>query len=288
MQEKTLTAIKLFQKNEITEYRIYSSLAKQIKDQHNKEILQHIAADELRHAQFWQSLSGHKISPNHLVIVWYAFIAKVFGLSFGLKLMERGEKLAQKLYNDIVVEVPEAQEVMDDEHRHEAELLDMLSERKLDYAGSIVLGLNDALVELTGALTGLTFALSNPRLIAVTGLVTGIAASLSMAASGYLQSREEDDENKNPITSAIYTGVTYIITVAILIAPYLLLNNVYLSWMIMLIASIVIIASYTFYITTAKSQKFGRRFLEMAAISLGVAIITFGIGSVIRLLGIAE
>ena len=49
--------------------------------------------------------------------------------------------------------------------------------------GSVVLGLNDELVEFTGALAGFTLALSDHRLIALTGSITGIAAALSMASS---------------------------------------------------------------------------------------------------------
>ena len=47
----------------------------------------------------------------------------------------------------------------------------------------MVLGLNDALVELTGTIAGLTFVLTNTTLIAMAGIITGIAATLSMAAS---------------------------------------------------------------------------------------------------------
>ena len=42
---------------------------------------------------------------------------------------------------------------------NESALLQLLDEEKLRYTGSIVLGLNDVLVELTGALAGLTLAL---------------------------------------------------------------------------------------------------------------------------------
>ena len=67
----------------------------------------------------------------------------------------------------------------------------MIREKQLDYVGSIVLGLNDALVELTGALAGLTLALQNTRLIAIAGLITAIAASFSMAASEYLSNKSD-------------------------------------------------------------------------------------------------
>jgi len=47
----------------------------------------------------------------------------------------------------------------------------------------MVLGLNDALVELTGVITDVTFSLRNTRQMVLTGIATGIAATLSMMAS---------------------------------------------------------------------------------------------------------
>ena len=81
---------------------------------------------------------------------------------------------------------------------------------------------------------------------------------------------------------AAYTGVAYICTVAILIAPYLLLSNVYRAGGIMLTSSVLIILAYNFYITTAKGRKLWRRFFEMAGISLCVALISFGVGVLVR------
>ena len=68
----------------------------------------------------------------------------------------------------------------------------------------------------------------------------------------------------------------------ILIAPYLLLTNVYVSAAVMLSLSILIILSYNFYITTAKGLGLWRRFGEMAAISLSVAGISFVVGILAR------
>ena len=215
---------------------------------------------------------------------WYIFVSRLFGLSFGLKLMEKGEALISEAYGRLKDKFPEAGFMMADEQKHEKELLDILREERVEYAGSMVLGLNDALVELTGALTGLTFALQNGKIIAITGLITGIAASMSMAASSYLSSKEEvhQNENKNPIKSAFYTGIAYIITVGLLVLPYFAFKNLYLALGTMLTISILIIFGYTFYITTAKSLKFWRRFSEMAIISLTVAIISFGVGWFLR------
>jgi len=218
------------------------------------------------------------------MVWWYSFLATVFGLSFGLKLMERGEEVATAVYSKLTKKVSGARSIMMDEQKHEKALLNMISEERLEYASSVVLGLNDALVELTGALAGLTFAFQNGKIIAITGFIIGVAASMSMAASGYLSSKEEQDQNKgkSPIKSAVYTGVAYIVTVILLILPYLVFRNLYVALGVMLAIGILIVLAYTFYITTAKSLKFWKRFLEMTLISLTVAVISFFVGWIVR------
>jgi len=143
------------------------------------------------------------------------------------------------------------------------------------------LGLNDALVELTGALAGLTLALANNRLIAMTGLITGIAASFSMAASEYL-SITSQEEKLNPFKAAVYTGITYILTVFLLILPFLIINKPVISLTLTLTQAVFIIFIFNFYISVAKDAPFKKRFLEMATISLGVAGLSFAIGFLIR------
>ena len=89
--------------------------------------------------------------------------------------------------------------------------------------GAMVLGLNDALVELTGTIAGLSFALQDTRVVALSGIITGVSATLSMAASNYLAERA--DGNENALKSSLYTGIAYLITVALLVLPYLLLPS---------------------------------------------------------------
>lgn len=269
------------QRNEITEYHIYSRLAQRIDDPHNQHILRTIAADERRHYGMLKTVSRQDVTPRTLTIHWYLFFSAVFGLTFSLKLMERGEELAVALYRKSTA--PPFKRMLIDEQRHEKQLLAMLKEERIAYASSIVLGLNDALVELTAALAGLTLALGNGPLIALIGLITGIAASLSMGSSEYLSSREEAKKEKHPAKAAVYTATAYFITVLLLIAPYFFLQDVFLALPVMIGTAIVIIAFYTFYISVAKNLPFRTKFLEMVAISLSVAGISFAIGWMIRI-----
>jgi len=279
IREKVL----IFQRTELTEYHIYSKLAKKVNSSGNAKILQQIAGDELRHYNGWKKYSGQELQPDRVKIWFYYLVSRLFGFTFGVKLMEGGEQAAQENYSAIAAVIPEAAQFLHEEDIHEEQLIGMLDEERLRYAGSVVLGLNDALVELTGALAGLTLALQNGKLIALSGLITGIAASLSMAASEYLSTRSEKTE-KNPVRAAIYTGIAYIITVALLTLPYLLSPETYILDLIIALATgVIIIAIFNYYISVAQGVSFRARFGEMAVLSLSVAAFSFGIGYLIRI-----
>ena len=270
-----------FQQTEITEHHIYMRLAKKVNSPENARIIEQIAEDELRHYNGWKRYTNQDVQPRWFFVWFYYLISVVFGFTFGIKLMEQGEEAAQENYASVSNAIPEAAKFRHEEDVHEEQLIGMLDEERLRYAGSIVLGLNDALVELTGALAGLTLALQDVKLIALSGLITGIAASMSMAASEYLSTRSEET-SKHPVRAAIYTGIAYIITVALLVMPYLLFDNYILDLIITLTIAVLIIAVFNYYISVAKGESFRARFLEMAGLSLTVAVISFVIGYFIR------
>lgn len=270
------------QQNELTEYYVYNQLANQLKNGPNSEILIKIGRDELAHSTFWEHQTRTKVKPKRFRILLYYLLARLLGITFSIKLMEINEKKIERFYKEIENEIPEAKRIIDEEKSHENALINLIDEDKLHYAGAIVLGLNDALIELTGALAGLTFAIQNPKIIALAGLITGIAASFSMAASSYLSSKAQSDEGSNHTKSAIYTGIAYIITVALLVFPYLILSNPFISLVFTIIIALVIISSFNFHISIAKDYSFKHRFLEMLSLNLIVVLISFAIGIFLR------
>lgn len=275
--KEILKAIKKMQKGEITEFYVYKNIAKRVKDPENKKILNLIAIQEKEHSNIWKEYTKKDIKANRVKVFFYSVMNFFLGYTFTLKIMENRENQAHSTYSKIAEYIPEALKIAKEEIEHEQKLIAMLDEESLKYVGSIVLGLNDALVELSGALAGLTFALADARLISVTGLITGIAASLSMASSEYLSSKAEG--KSNALKSSFYTGTTYIITVIILILPYLLIsNNKFLSLGIMLLSVFLIILFFNYYISVAKNLPFKKRFFQMVIISFTVALISFGIG----------
>jgi len=281
LTQQELKMILKLQENEITEYFVYQKIARRMKDQSNKKIIIKIANQEKAHYERWKKITGIASKPKKGRIFFFNLLSILFGYTFALKLMEKGEASAEAFYLELGKTIPEAKAIALEEDAHEQELIAMLDEERLRYVGSIVLGLNDALVELTGALAGLTFALSDTRIISLSGLITGIAASLSMASSEYLSAKAEG--RKDALKSAFYTGTAYILAVSLLILPYLILGaQKYLALGIMLAIVVFIIFFFNYYISVAKDLPFKKRFFQMVTISLGVAAISFGIGMLLK------
>jgi len=276
-----ISTILAMQKGEITEYHIYKKIAAVQKDPHNREVLTRIAMDELGHYGIWKQYTNQDVEPDTSRIWFYYLIARILGITFAIKLMEGVEKRAQEYDKTLIHKIPEIQTILTNEETHERELIALIDEERLKYVGSVVLGLNDALVEFTGTLAGLTFAIQNTQIIAVVGLIMGVAASLSMGASEYLSQRS-DGGPADPVKASVYTGVAYILTVALLILPFLVFSSPYYAIMVTLLGAVMVILLFTFYISVAKDLPFWRRFAEMLVISLGIAAISFVIGVLIR------
>lgn len=282
LSQDTLKSLIIAQRNEVTESLVYHKIARFLKDDKNREVINRIADEEAYHASIWESYTKQKVKPRKVKIWFYTLIVRLFGLTFGVKLMEQGERNSVIDYDKLSEVIPEAKYIQKEEEEHEAQLIAMIKDRPLDYLGSIVLGLNDALVELTGVLAGLTFGLQNAKIIASVGIITGVSAAFSMAGSEYLSTKTDGDGKVKPVMASVYTGIAYILTVIALIAPYLILSNVYVALTVTILVAISIIAVFNFYAAITKDYSFKSRFLEMVAISLGVAFISFIIGLVVK------
>ncbi len=281
MDEKIREILIESQRSELTEHLIYRNLAR-IAEGKNREVLERISNEELSHHNVWKKYTGVDVKPNKFKIFFYTLIARIFSLTFAIKMMEKGETLAENKYEQLVSEIPEAKSILEDEERHESSLIEMIDEEKINYIGSMVLGINDAIVELTGAIAGLTFAMQNTRLVGLSGLIMGIAAALSMSASEYLSQKSESDGDKNPLKASFYTGLAYAMTVVVLVFPYFIFSNYLYSLALMFFDAVLVILFFTFFLSVVKDAPFKKSFLEMVLISFGVSFISFGIGLLAR------
>lgn len=276
----------IFARNEYRDYIVYKTLAEKERVPEFKKILEDLTAQEWADYQFWLKFSKQKKFSVSLLIVWkFILMRKVLGLTFIAKFLESAERKTIDAYNEFLKTVePELaaqiKKIVEHEEEHEDKFINQIKEEKVQFIGSIVLGLNDGLIELTGALVGFSFALANPKIVAMSGLITGIAASFSMAASSFMQARYEP--GKNPKKAAFYTGLTYILVVLILTAPFLIFSSIFMALIFLAISIFLIITSASYYTSILFNRKFLRQISEMAVLSIGVAVLTFAIGLIFR------
>ena len=275
-------SLKTLQQQEVDGAALYREIARFMRNESESKTLLAFSKEEDTHAAVFEKYTGCKLKPRRFRLFFYSSAARLFGYTFMIKLLEKNEDMGIRTYEKKITQMPELKQILDEEEIHEKKLIDMLDEERLRYMGDMVLGMNDALIELTGALAGYTLAMQNTHVIAMAGLITGISATLSMTASGYLSSREA--RQKNAVKSATYTGIAYLVTVALLIIPYLLSpSNGYLKALgITLLIAVVIIAGFSFYISITKGRPFRRNFFVMIGISMGVAAISFAVGLIVK------
>jgi VIT1/CCC1 family predicted Fe2+/Mn2+ transporter len=257
----------------------------------NQSILNGIALEEERHEAVIAKMTGEQVKADASKVRRQIILAKLFGFTFSVKMMEATEQDAAAEYRELGL-----YEIAEEEEAHEQNMISMLDEERLRYSGSVVLGLSDALVELTGALAGLTFALQNLQLVALAGLVTGIAAAFSMGASEYLSSRAEK-KAESAVKAAFFTWLSYLVTVFLLVGPYLVIQadspdfhglEPHVQALLCTFAiGLLIVAVFNFYVSVVEEVSFKSRFFEMAGILAVVSLISYVIGIALRgMLGI--
>ena len=286
MEEDRRARLLKLQRMEATEAEVYRRLARMQKDPVNRSILEGISLEEERHEAVIENMTGEKVRADMGKVRRQIMLARLFGFTFSVKMMEATEKDVAAEYRELGLD-----DIAEEEEAHEENMIGMLDEERLRYSGSVVLGMSDALVELTGALAGLTFALQSLNLVALAGLVTGIAAAFSMGASEYLSSRVEK-KNESAVRAAFFTWISYLITVLLLVSPYLLLTaespdfhglEPHVQALLYTFAiGLLIVAVFNFYVSIVEEVSFSSRFMEMAGILGVVSLISYGIGILLR------
>lgn len=271
------------QRDETTLCEVYRRLAELERDPIRRQALLRIMHDERRHCEVLRVGTGREVAPDPMRVLWYVWMVRVLGQTFVVRQMELCERGAEAVYS-LYPEREGFVQIALEERRHGEELTLLAGEAQLSYISSVVLGLNDALVEFTGALAGFTLALNDPRLVALTGGITGIAAALSMASSEYLSTKSGKVPGKHPLRAALCTGAAYLVTVAILILPYLLFSNALTALGMMLLFALLVIALFNYYYAVVCRECFRERFFEMAVLSFGIAAVSFLIGYMLRFL----
>ena len=274
------------------EYRhgeIFRYLARYESAPEFKRILETLAEHENEHLAFWLTRADRKTFSVSRWELWkHRLIRKFLGLTFAAKYLESFQEDSSAAYGAILAQTQDKElsekmrAFVAAERTDEETLIGHIKEERVAFISNIVLGLNDGLIELTGALVGFSFALQKPALVALTGAITGISAALSMASSAYLQARHDPERMREAKKSGIYTGIAYLIVVILLVAPFIILHDTHLALVMMFLIVFAIILCVSFYTAVLFDRRFRSQAGEMLMFSVGVALIAFLMGTLFR------
>ncbi|MGC8610669.1 MAG: VIT1/CCC1 transporter family protein [Thermoplasmata archaeon] len=257
--DEFIKKIKKYYIGELNDSKIYEELAKNEKNKTFSEKLKNLSMMEKYHAEFYKNLLKKRnaeipVKSSNLIIKKAKIFRKIFGLNLTLKYFERSENRTVRDYYEILdsgyLENEEREimkKIIEDEAEHE-DFFEQSSyevKERTDRIKDSVYGISDGLVEVLASVSGLAPVIINHIFVAIGGFLVGISGTLSMSLGAYLSSKAEKNYNDskirtkkiigksheeqnvaNPIKSALYTGIFYIIGASIPILSYFFYSGI--------------------------------------------------------------
>ncbi|MGA2199559.1 MAG: ferritin family protein [Nitrososphaerales archaeon] len=272
--------------DELTDYTLYTRLSETHHNGAFVEVFKQLALIERKHLEFWQKyVPDLRPRLNTGLIRRALFFKRVFGLTFAIRYLERHEADSIKRYKAVSHLVPPEDkaafdEVLADEEEHENEMSAAIESSTIRYISFVVLGLADALVEITGIHAGSLGIYNKTEVAGLAGIIAGGAASLAMASAAYAQAKQGFKGSAK--LSAGYTGVSYFLTALALATPYFLTGSQIDAISVSLVLAVVIVTFASYYSSVISTKPFLRDYLELLGILLCVTVALYVFGYVIR------
>jgi VIT1/CCC1 family predicted Fe2+/Mn2+ transporter len=275
-------------KDELTDYTVYTRLSSAIPASKPKlkEALSKLAEAERRHYDFWKKYSSRDVKPSSSKVTFVLFLKWIFGLTFVVKYLERHEAVVIARYKSLSGSIPESdkpvfEQMLRDEEEHEDLFMQEMQGGYVIYISFIILGLADALVEISGIHAGSLGIYKSTELAGLAGVIAGAAASIAMASAAFAQAKQGFQGSASK--SAVYTGVSYFITAVILATPYFLTRVMLTALAGSLSLAVILVAFTSYYSAVISGKAFRRDFFEIAGIMFGATIALYALGSFISI-----
>lgn len=275
--------IKVAQKDEVTEYHIYKALARMVKDQGNRQVLNEIANEELEHYRFWMRY-GDEVDPLWWKVNMYILLTRVLGLVFGLKLLERSEIQAGKRYNALSRFIPEVKQIAEEENSHEKKLLNMINDRRAKGFGTWIISINLVVISTIAASTGwLTFS-GNPMNAGFAG--TMAAASVALADfMNTLLLKSQGKVRSDQLSKALMRLTGGVISGSLIVLPLLLIPLPLAGAGGAVAVAILILAGLNFYHVVISDYPWRQKLIRLLLALAVTAGLTAGLGFILRMAG---
>jgi VIT1/CCC1 family predicted Fe2+/Mn2+ transporter len=274
--------------DEWSDYTLYDRLSKTVAaDSPFAEVLGHLSATEHRHYEFWRKyVPDEQPRLAKFKLYWVLFLRKFLGLTFATRYLDRHESNVVKEYQGLENLIPAADrqafdEMVADEREHEKAFAMKVESSAVRYISFVVLGLADALVEISGIHAGSLGFYDRTEIAGLAGLIAGAAASLAMASAAFAQAKQGFKGSAR--LSATYTGISYFVTAIFLATPYFLTSDMIVALGSSLTVAVIILAITTWYSIVIQEKPFLKDFLEILAILFAATIVLYAFGYLVHI-----
>ena len=343
-----------FYDNEVNDAAIYTTLMKMEKNPDFRKKLEDISRMERDHAGFWRSfLEKRGVSPKikrrGVFMGVVKLLKRIFGSVFIAPLFELGESTAVSTYTAFLEssnlteeEQSQLRRIILDELEHEKIFSRSKRLLKVENFRDFILGMNDGLVEILGAVAGLSAVyMHNPLMVAASGLIIGVAGALSMGIGAFTsvrsqrqvnegvkrrmellfkvsedRAREElleklvssgmpddvandvvekvaekkeavtkllvDETQEEELSSALYTGLAYIIGVFFPVVPYFFSSSSLMALPFSITLAGTVLAIMATMVSVISGIPIKKKIIEMVTTGLGAAGLTYALGYTIQ------
>ncbi|MEM4281593.1 MAG: VIT1/CCC1 family protein [Candidatus Caldarchaeum sp.] len=276
---------KRFVDNEFKDFSVYQMLARVERNTSRRKTLERLAEVEKRHYKFWLIyVPGYKPNVSKTYLYFMVLARLLMGVTFVVKALENHEKHTIEKYMKLASSIEAGnserqaiEKVINEEAEVERNLLNEIDEAVVRYLGFMMLGVADAIIELTGVQAGFLGVTSSTLAAGIAGLIVGIAASISMAAASYLQARQGVSER--PAVSGLVTGSIYMLTVGALSLPYYLIKDMTTAFGASIISAILLTAYFTYFSSVIQEKRFSREFAVSIAVLFVVTLAAYLLGT---------
>ncbi|MEM0075388.1 MAG: VIT1/CCC1 family protein [Nitrososphaerota archaeon] len=276
-------------RDELKDKEVYQRLARSFKDKNHmySQIFNELADTEQKHYSFWTKYCPTgKPQPSKFQIWLILFLRYIFGVTFAIKLLESHETKTIEKYKSVSHMIPDEdrskfEEMLSDEVDHEKRFRDQVQSSYIKYISFVILGLADAIVEISGIHAGSLGIYNSTEITGLAGVVAGAAASIAMASAAYAQAKQGFAGSAS--VSAFFTGISYFVSAVILASPYFLTKEMVIAIVVSLILGIAIVGTTTYYNSIISETKFLRDFAELVAIMLAATAVLYLFGEGIRI-----
>ena len=295
--------------DELFDLRLYERL-RGVSRGETRAVLDRLIPVEAKHFNFWQGFFKRSLSrldaPRRIKLEAAVLVCRVFGPGAVHLILEAIEihgvqkyLAAWEAYKDGPLG-PAVRDVLEDEFRHEDDLVSALAARKIspERIRSLFLGFNDGLVEILGAVSGFFAAFDQRAMILMAGATVSVAGAISMAAGAYLASSSEREIDRiergkasflnkavapaaeeHPVRLGLLVGASYFLGALIPLLP-VALGFKGLSFSLLAAGTMIILVSAL--LSFLSGMEIRRRILTNLVVMAAAVGVSYAIGGLVK------